>query len=27
MYVEGKSVIYGDPVQGIIMPPGEKRKT
>ena len=26
MYVEGKSVTYGDPEQGIVMPPGDKLK-
>jgi len=24
MYVEGKAVTYGDPMQGIVMPPGDK---
>jgi predicted nuclease with RNAse H fold len=25
MYVEGKAVTYGDPMQGIVMPPGNKK--
>jgi uncharacterized protein len=26
LFLEGKAVIYGDPCEGIVMPPGEKRK-
>ena len=26
MYVDGNAVVYGDPIQGIVMPPGEKTK-